>query len=366
MTQELCNHLREKFDRKHAFFVGRATTGIELVLNVLFDDLRETSPQKKKVLMPAIACPNPAFAIQYAGFTPQFVDVRLEEMNADWERGLKEIPVEEIAAVVLIHLYGYPISLEPLRRLLPGVPIIEDVAQGLGAKIGGRLCGSLGDFSVLSFGGNKILEAEGGGAILTDDDTMAQRLKSCVEALPERSPNYDALSESYRQIYYGVQKLNQSGVDGTGLFYSRFAEAFRSLYRFAGQESQAKVIERALGSLERDVEERRKKASLYRAHLKHARFVHPEFEQGAEPAFWRYSLRYEGERDLFCERVRKLGVDVSPWYPSLVRWFEPNTARPFPHAEKVEKQVINLWTNASVSEEQIVRNCEILNREADR
>ncbi len=76
-------------------------------------------------------------------------------------------------AIVAVDLFGNPAPLPALREL--GVPVIEDAAQALGASLGARRAGGLGDVGTLSFYPSKNLGCFGdGGAILTDSDELAR------------------------------------------------------------------------------------------------------------------------------------------------------------------------------------------------
>jgi dTDP-4-amino-4,6-dideoxygalactose transaminase len=72
-----------------------------------------------------------------------------------------------------VHLFGRPARLEEL----PDLPLIEDAAGALGARRGGRVCGSLGLAACLSFHPRKIVTTGEGGAVTTDDDRVADAVR---------------------------------------------------------------------------------------------------------------------------------------------------------------------------------------------
>jgi dTDP-4-amino-4,6-dideoxygalactose transaminase len=72
-----------------------------------------------------------------------------------------------------------------------GVAVIEDVCQAPAATRAGQLLGTFGDLAVMSFGGSKLLTAGRGGAVLCNDEAMAQR----INVFKERGNDAFALSE---------------------------------------------------------------------------------------------------------------------------------------------------------------------------
>ena len=82
-------------------------------------------------------------------------------------------------AIIVSHLHG---SLAPMPEICEfagsrGIAVIEDACQSPGALIDGRRAGSLGDIGILSFGGSKLLTSGRGGAVLTNDPAIAQRMR---------------------------------------------------------------------------------------------------------------------------------------------------------------------------------------------
>jgi dTDP-4-amino-4,6-dideoxygalactose transaminase len=81
-------------------------------------------------------------------------------------------------AVVIVHLYGVPVDLRAIEPLVrhAGAVLIEDAAQGVGTRIGGRPAGAFGRFGILSFGRGKGLTGGRGGALLANDSQGASGL----------------------------------------------------------------------------------------------------------------------------------------------------------------------------------------------
>jgi dTDP-4-amino-4,6-dideoxygalactose transaminase len=103
------------------------------------------------------------------------------------------------AAVIPVDLYGRCADLGPAADLLAehGVPVLTDAAESLGASIGGRAAGSIGAAAALSFNGNKIITTSGGGALVTDDESIARRVRSLATQAREPARHYEHLEVGF-------------------------------------------------------------------------------------------------------------------------------------------------------------------------
>lgn len=120
-----------------------------------------------------VASANP---IKYQGATPIFVDSEEETWNI-CPNALEEAIKDRLRkgkkpkAIVIVHIYGMPAKMKEILAVARRyeIPIIEDAAEALGSHYQGQKCGTFGDFSVLSFNGNKIITTSGGGALVCQD-----------------------------------------------------------------------------------------------------------------------------------------------------------------------------------------------------
>jgi dTDP-4-amino-4,6-dideoxygalactose transaminase len=123
-----------------------------------------------EVVVPAYTFPATANVVALSGLRPVLVDVDAETMNIDPAK----INVGPRTKLVLgVHLFGRPLRLHEL----PDVPLLEDAAGALGARYRGRACGGLGVAGCLSFHPRKIVTTGEGGAVTTDDDAFADRVR---------------------------------------------------------------------------------------------------------------------------------------------------------------------------------------------
>ena len=140
----------------------------------------------------AVFCPDMTFiaSIEPAcllGATPVFCDIEPGTYNIDpksLEKQIKSVIVEGKLvpkAVVAVDFLGNPADFDAIREITDkyNLLLIEDAAQGTGASYKGKKCGSLGDIGATSFFPSKPLGCYGdGGAVYTNDDEMAEKLKS--------------------------------------------------------------------------------------------------------------------------------------------------------------------------------------------
>ncbi len=160
-----------------------------------------------------VVCQSFTFAasanpIVYLGATPVLVDsepgtwnispVLLEEAIVDRKAKTGHYPV----AIIAVHLYGMPARMEEICTIAAryGIPVIEDAAEALGSEYKGDKCGTLGDFGVLSFNGNKIITTSGGGALVCRTAGQAAHALFLATQARESRPYYhhETIGYNYR------------------------------------------------------------------------------------------------------------------------------------------------------------------------
>lgn len=120
--------------------------------------------------------------IVYLGATPIFVDSE----NSTWNICPEQLEIaikdriskgKKPKAIVAVHLYGMPYQHDEIRQIADRyeIPILEDAAEALGSKYKDLPCGTLGDLSILSFNGNKIITTSGGGALVAHSKEMKDK-----------------------------------------------------------------------------------------------------------------------------------------------------------------------------------------------
>lgn len=143
--------------------------------------------------------------IVYLGAKPIFIDsesntwnlcpIHLE--NAILQRIL--ITGTKPKAIIAVHLYGMPYNHDAIKTisLKYDIPIIEDSAEALGSQYKGIKCGTLGDISILSFNGNKIITTSGGGAIVVKSYGLKEKAIFLGTQARDKAPHYQHSSIGY-------------------------------------------------------------------------------------------------------------------------------------------------------------------------
>lgn len=175
-----------------------------------------------KVLVPSltfIASVNP---IRYCGASPVFIDSEDNTYNIDLIKTVKKIEEmvdkgEKPKAVIVVHLYGYPVDLDPILEVCKryNIKVIEDATEALGSKYKDKMVGSLGDIACFSFNGNKLITTGGGGMVVTNNKAYAEYAKYLSTQAKDDSENYihHEIGYNYRltniQAAIGVAQLEQ-------------------------------------------------------------------------------------------------------------------------------------------------------------
>lgn len=161
---------------RHAIAVTSGTAALHLALLAL------GIKRGEGVIVPDLTFVATANAASYVGATPILTDVEAKNGCMSYITAQQDTVA---AAAIFVHLFGYPT--EPIfqrnlreffaRDNTPPIPIIEDAAEALGGELRGKKVGSIGKLACFSFYANKTICCGEGGAITTDDDALAERLR---------------------------------------------------------------------------------------------------------------------------------------------------------------------------------------------
>ena len=141
-----------------------------------------------------IASVNPVI---YLGAKPIFIDSEIETWNICPE-ALEKAIIDRIKlgqkpkAIIAVELYGMPYKYDEIRAISIkyNIPILEDSAEALGSSYKNQKCGTLGDISILSFNGNKIITTSGGGALVSRSKEVKDKAVFLSTQARDNAPHY--------------------------------------------------------------------------------------------------------------------------------------------------------------------------------
>lgn len=292
------------------------------------------------VIMAPLSFVAPANAIAYCGAVPIFVDVDSETWGLDPEALRRWLNThaavsnralvarssgKRVRAIVAVDVFGHPCRLNDIAAVADefNLPLIEDAAGALGSRWRGRPCGTYGTIATMSFNGNKTVTAGGGGAILCDDNHIAERAKHLTTTA--KVPHawryfHDEVGYNYR-----MPNLNAALALGQLESLSDFVERKRVLY------------------------------DRYRRELSDVSGVKLKGEvPGARSNFWLQNLVLDdsevGQRDLLLDALNDHGFGSRPAWELLsdLPAFNSCDRSPIPVAENLVRRVVSIPSGAGL------------------
>jgi dTDP-4-amino-4,6-dideoxygalactose transaminase len=279
-----------------------------------------------EVIAPPFTFFATAGAIHNVGAKPVFCDIDPRTFNVD-PAAAAAARTSRTRAIVPVDLFGQIAPLEEIAVRLPGLPIVEDAAQSIGARrqVNGewRVAGELASIGTLSFFPSKNLGAYGdAGMILTQDDTLGQRLR--------RLRTHGGI-----KTYYHDEVGFNSRLDAL----------------------QAAVLSVKLQHLAKWSEARRRNAAFYTAAFADADAITtPYVDPASEHIFNQYTIRVP-QRDELQAHLKAKGIGHAVYYP-LPLHLQPcfaylgYTEGAFPESERAAKEVLSLPIYPELTEAQ--------------
>ena len=185
-----------------------------------------------------------ANAILYQGARPVFVDSESRSWNMDPQLVAQELSrrakINRLPkALVLVHLYGQPSDIDPIKQLCEkyGVALIEDAAEALGATYKDKAPGTLGQVGIFSFNGNKIITTSGGGMLVSDDEELIKKARFWATQARDPAVHYEhsELGYNYRMsnvlaaIGRGQLQILADRVDAKRMIFQKYFDELHDL-----------------------------------------------------------------------------------------------------------------------------------------
>ncbi|SMF34033.1 LegC family aminotransferase [Desulfovibrio gilichinskyi] len=326
--------LAEYTGSKRAVAVTNGTAALHMALmlaGVKNDD---------EVIIPGLTFIATANAVAYIGAVPHIVDSEETTLGIDaskLDRHLSEIAEvrsgecfnkqtgRRIAALVPMHVFGIPLDLDGLLALCEkfSIPMVEDAAEAIGSFYKGKHCGRFGKISSLSFNGNKTITTGGGGAVLTDDDKLADLCKhmTTTAKIPHKWEYF------HDMVGYNYRMPNINAALGC---------------------AQMEKLDDILAS-------KRKLAEAYATAFSTVKGVHFLTEpEGCKSNYWFNTIilekGMEEERDSVLEATNGASYMTRPLWAAMHRltMYENCPRTDMSVAESLEKRVINIPSGAGI------------------
>lgn len=206
----------EAFERELAAYVGvRHVVAVANGTDAITIALRAMGiGPGDDVIVPSFTFYASAEAIVIAGARPVFCDVDPQTRNLTPDT-VRAAITPHTRAIVAVDLFGLPAPIPELGEL--GLPVLEDAAQAVGASLGGRRAGSLGNVATFSFYPSKNLGCFGdGGAIATDDEKLAELARALRfhGSLDKRDFQYVGYNSRLDELQAAILRVLLPELDG--------------------------------------------------------------------------------------------------------------------------------------------------------
>ncbi len=154
-----------------------------------------------------VFCPSLTFSasanpIIYQDAIPVFIDSDLETWNMSLSALEQAFEKYTPKAVIVVHLYGLTADVDRIIQLCKqhNAIVIEDAAESLGTKYNGKYTGTMGDYGIFSFNGNKIITTSGGGMLVSNNEERISKVRfwSTQSRDPARHYQHSELGYNYR------------------------------------------------------------------------------------------------------------------------------------------------------------------------
>jgi dTDP-4-amino-4,6-dideoxygalactose transaminase len=170
LVSEFQSVLEEKLGVRHCIPMCNGTLALELAYRAI--------GLKDEVIVPSFTFIATAHALRWQQITPVFCDIREEDFTID-PRKIEELITPSTSGIVGVHTYGNPCDHSAISEIAGrhSLPVIYDAAHAFLNEVHGVPICRLGDISVLSFHATKFFSTFEGGAVVTDDDELAEKVR---------------------------------------------------------------------------------------------------------------------------------------------------------------------------------------------
>jgi perosamine synthetase len=310
---------------EHAVAVSNGTVALHLALTVA-----GVQPGDE-VIVPAMTFAATANAVRHCHASPLFVDVEPDSWNMDPDQ-LERCITSRTKAIIPVHLYGNPCRMDRILEIARAhsLMVIEDAAEAHGAEYRSHPVGSLGQLGCFSFYGNKIITTGEGGAVVCNDDALAEKLRI----------------------------LRDHGMSPVKRYWHEFVG-----YNYRMTNMQAAVGVAQLERWEEIIGAKKRIRSFYSRHLRRTGTETQKEVPGACSVCWLYTLQvipgtFGSDRSQLMERLKKADVDTRPLFyplPAMPPYFIPDWQARFPNAHRISQNGLSLPSSVELTDRELAR-----------
>ena len=332
LVQELEERIARRLGVKHCVATCNGTVALEIAIHAL--------GLKGEVILPSFTFVATAHALQWQAIKPVFCDVDPETHNLD-PRKVEALITPRTTGIIGVHVWGRPCAPEALTRVAKrhGLKLLFDAAHAFGCSHRGRMIGNYGDAEMLSFHATKVFNTAEGGAVVTNNGELAQKMRYMKDF-----------------GFAGYDNVIHLGVNGK----------MNELCAALGLTN--------LESFEKFVAVNRRNYECYRKELARLPGLFLVEYDPAEKNNWQYVVvEVDGEksgvsRDDLVSLLHRHGVLARKYFWPGCHRMEPYRSR-YPRAglrlsetERIASQVLVLPTGTGVTPSDIARICRIIGK----
>jgi perosamine synthetase len=274
---------------KHAMAVTSATTALHLAVVAL--DIKEGD----EVIVPAFTWVSTANIVLYQNAKVVFVDIDPKTFNLD-VNDLKKRITKRTKAIIPVHLFGLCADMDRIKEIAGDIPLIEDGACAAGSGYKGKPAGGLGTLGCFSFHPRKSVTTGEGGMVTTNDDRLAEIIKS----LRNHGASISEEERHHGSKPYILPAFNLMGFN----------------YRMTDLQGAVGVVQ--IKKLDTFIKERDRWAAFYKEELKNVAWLSmPEYSSNYEHGWQSFVTMVDEsksplKRNEIMEKLQQVGVSTRP------------------------------------------------------
>ncbi|MDW0202061.1 MAG: DegT/DnrJ/EryC1/StrS family aminotransferase, partial [Nitrososphaeraceae archaeon] len=305
---------------KHAIAVNSGTAALHA--SILAAGIKESD----EILIPSFTFVATANSVACTGANPVFVDIEKNTYTMD-PLDLEIKITKKTRAIIPVHLYGHPAKMDQIKEIANkhSIIVIEDACQSLGSTYDGKQTGSLGQMGCFSMYASKVLTSGEGGAITTDSDEFAEKLRMIRN--------------------HGMVSGYDTRIIG---FNMRLPEISAAIAKTQMKKIQSMLDKRASNA--------RKLGQLLSNKIKDKNIVLPHENQRTKYNWYLYTVALNDSRDKVKKFLNDSGIGATIYYDPPVHqtpFYSKFYNRELEITEWASKSVLSLPVHPSITEKDL-------------